>query len=146
MLGSSCHFCFSFFFMIFPSLACWNVSGLMITGRIWDWFCLIRDHKLDFLCLLETKTHSPSYSNFHKSKTLALFPFEENYDNFDSSPSGRILLKWNSSIFAFTPSFTLPKSFMGKLPWLMSSFSVYHVFMLTIRSKIDVFFGILCVS
>lgn len=99
--------------MICPSIAYWNVRGLMADDRFRDCNRLIRDHHLDFLCLLETKLQSHPRSTSHNPKSLALFPFKCSYDNFDSSPCGRILLNWNSFILTFNPILTAAQIIHG---------------------------------
>lgn len=75
----------------------------MATGRLCDCKCLIHQNNLAFLCLVETKLNSLSSDII--TSNITLFPSEQSFYNFDTHPGGRILLKWNSSIINFTPSF-----------------------------------------
>lgn len=80
-----------------PTIVSWNVRGLLGGGRVHDCQRLVKDFQLDMCGLLETKLNSDSLSDSVICRNINLFPFEHSCHNFDISPGGRILVKWNSS-------------------------------------------------
>lgn len=89
--------------MVYPSFANWNVHGLMVDGHIKDCRWLIKDHKLDLICLLEMKLDLACLTSFSASRSLQFFPHEHCAHNFSILDGGRILIKWNSNKILFTP-------------------------------------------
>lgn len=99
--------------MFSPSIACWNVRGLMVDGRLRDCNRIIWENKLDLLCLLETKLNFVSLASnrFHTISTL--FSSQHLHQNFDTHSGGRILIVWNSFVINFVPIITAPQLVHG---------------------------------
>lgn len=124
-------------FMVYPNLACWNVCDLMTNGRIQDCHRLIKEHNLDFLCLLETKLNRTSLSSMTSSKSLRLFQAEASVNNFDCSDGVKIFVLWNSNCISFKPYRTTFQLIHGHLS-IGNHFSFFYwLFMFTIVLVID---------
>ncbi|XP_020685967.1 uncharacterized protein LOC110102125 [Dendrobium catenatum] len=90
--------------MFFPTIGSWNVRGFNHAEKVLNCKSLIKSFKLDMLCLLETRIHSPSLDDPFFKISHSLFPNEESCHNFHLTSSGRIWIKWDSSKLCFTPN------------------------------------------
>lgn len=104
-----------------PSLACWNVKGLLVGDHLNDCCKIINYSHVDFFYLLETKLSlDPSCSSLHHLR-LQLFPLEASVNNFDRAKGGHILLKWKSDLISFSLFSKGGQFIHGKLSYGSSS-------------------------
>lgn len=87
----------------------------MAEGRIRDCKRLIKDFKLEFFCMLETKLWSGALQQIASQRFLNLFPNEDFFSNFDCSIGCRILLKWNIDCMIFYPLKATPQLVHGEI-------------------------------
>ncbi|PKA52785.1 hypothetical protein AXF42_Ash001766 [Apostasia shenzhenica] len=75
-----------------PNILLWNTRGWHLHAKVDECRSLINDHHLDIVCLVETTPLDQQLLPFqiHSGET----------HNFNISIGGRILIKWNASLFS----------------------------------------------
>lgn len=66
----------------------------------------MNDNHIDVMCLLETKIRSFSPSNILDSRNFQIFKIEDSFHNFNETPNGLILVKWNAAMVSFSAFFS----------------------------------------
>ncbi|XP_020684404.2 uncharacterized protein LOC110101006 [Dendrobium catenatum] len=101
--------------MIPPRLAAWNVRGFNSPEKVRACKDLVRDRKLELLCVLENRIHASSFSDPWFRLNHCVFENEESCHNFNLSSSGRIWIKWNPLLLSFRPSHYTTQLISGDL-------------------------------
>ncbi|XP_020674306.1 uncharacterized protein LOC110093681 [Dendrobium catenatum] len=101
--------------MSLPNIACWNIRGFNSPEKVFCCKNFISAHKLDMLCVLETRINPTSLLNpfFHDSHVL--FPLEQDCHNFNLATPGRIWIKWNSTKACFKPEIITSQIITGTM-------------------------------
>ncbi|KAL0914872.1 hypothetical protein M5K25_015257 [Dendrobium thyrsiflorum] len=101
--------------MILPHIAAWNVRGFNSPDKVRACTDLVRRCNLAFLAVLENRIHENSFLDPWFQNNHLVFENEESCHNFHLSKSGRIWIKWDSSLVQFKPTHITTQMISGEL-------------------------------